>query len=281
MADYLSKHPSNYEGASVQAEKLFNDWFTVSVVKKVTPKVKGDGLENLREPIKLRERENSERKDVNRVLTVHAPTQTSEDSQEIANPQNSDLMAFNSEKPVSKISDVYIQANAEDDRIIQKVKSLVQNKNNAILAPLPPPSREKFNSLSVSDNGLLYMDNRLVISKNMRENVLRAIHFGHAGRDAMLKEAADIWWPSVHRKVVKKAKNCLQCQQAGKNLKCVKSQNEFGKVPESIEPNEEIALDFAGPFQNANQKKKYLLVSVDNHQDGLMRDFYQTQPLKL
>ena len=41
MADYLSRHPSNYEGASIQAEKLFNDWFTVNVVKDVTPKVKG------------------------------------------------------------------------------------------------------------------------------------------------------------------------------------------------------------------------------------------------
>ena len=57
------------------------------------------------------------------MLTVHAPMQTSKDSQEIASPQNSDVMAFNSVKPVSKISDVYIQANAEEDRIIQKVKS--------------------------------------------------------------------------------------------------------------------------------------------------------------
>ena len=65
------------------------------------------------------------------------------------------------------------------------------------------------------------------------------------------------WW--------KKQKNCPQCQQAGKNLKCIKSQNEFGKIPKSIELNEEITLDFAGPFQNANRKKKYLLVSVDNH----------------
>ena len=32
-----------------------------------------------------------------------------------------------------------------------------------------------------------------------------------------------------------------------------------------MEPNEELALDFAGPFQNANLKKKCLLVSVDNH----------------
>ena len=137
MADYLSRHPSNFEGASIQAEKLFNDWFTVNVVKDVTPKVKG--LENWRQPIRSRECENSERKDVNRVLTVHAPMHTSKESEEIVNPQNSDEMAFNSEKPVSKLSDVYIQANAEDDRIIKKVKGLVQNKNNAIIARLPPP----------------------------------------------------------------------------------------------------------------------------------------------
>ena len=118
--------------------------------------------------------------------------QTSKDSHVFIIPQKSDLVAFNSGKPVSKISDVYIQANAEVDRFIQKVKNLVQNKNNAVIARLPPPWGEKFNSLSVSDCGLLYMDNCLVIPKNMRENVLRAIHFGHAGRDAMLKEAADI-----------------------------------------------------------------------------------------
>ena len=109
------------------------------------------------------------------------------------------------------------------------------------------------------------MDNRLVIPKDMRENVLRAIHFGHARRDSMLKEAADNWWPRFHREIVEKAQNCPECPLAGKNLKCLKSQNEFGKLPEATEPNEEIALDFAGPFQNGNIKKKYLLVSVGNH----------------
>ena len=174
-------------------------------------------------------------------------------------------MAFNNELASSKISNVYIQANAENDRLIQKVIGLVRSRNNAVIARLPPPWREKINSFSVSENGLLYMDNRLVIPKDMRENVLRAIHFGHAGRDAMLREASDIWWPRVHREIVEKAKTCTECQNSGKKLKCLKSQNEFGKLPETHDPNEEIALDFAGPFQNTNQKKKYLLVSVDNH----------------
>ena len=43
------------------------------------------------------------------------------------------------------------------------------------------------------------------------------------------------------------------------------SQNEFGKIPEAKNPNDEISSDFAGLFQNAYKQKKYLLVSVDNN----------------
>ena len=263
MADYLSRHPSKYEGASILAEMLFNDWFTVSVVDDITPNF--TGLANSRVPIRSRESVNLEKANVNRILTVLDKTQTNKVSEIIAKPPENELMAFNNELASSKISNVYIQANAENDRLIQKVIGLVRSRNNAVIARLPPPWREKINSFSVSENGLLYMDNRLVIPKDIRENVLRAIHFGHAGRDAMLREASDIWWPRVHREIVEKAKTCTECQNAGKKLKCLKSQNEFGKLPETHDPNEEIALDFAGPFQNTNQKKKYLLVSVDNH----------------
>ena len=45
----------------------------------------------------------------------------------------------------------------------------------------------------------------------------------------------------------------------------MKAQNEFGKLPVANSPNEEISLDFADPFHNAKVKKKYSIVSVDNH----------------
>ena len=90
------------------------------------------------------------------------------------------------------------------------------------------------------------MDQRLVIPKDMHENVLGAIHFGHAGRDAMSRDASDVWWPRIHREIVEKARNCSECQKADKNLKCVNSQKEFGKLPEAKSPNYEISRDFAG-----------------------------------
>ena len=190
MADYLSRHPSKYEGASILAEKLFNDWFTVSVVDYITPNF--TGLANSREPIRSRESVNLEKANVNRILTVLDKTQTNKVSEIIAKPPENELKAFNNELASSKIIK-NIQANAENDRLIQKVIGLVRSRNNAVIARLPPPWRKKFNSFSVSENGLLYMDNRLVNPKDMRENVLQAIHFGHAGRDAMLREASDIW----------------------------------------------------------------------------------------
>ena len=93
---------------------------------------------------------------------------------------------------------------------------------------------------------------------------MSALHYGHPGRDTMLRGIADIWWPYCHREVINTAKFCEDCSKAGKNVKVLQKQSEFGKIPRSIAPNEEIAIDFAGPFQNAKHGKKYLLVSLDN-----------------
>ena len=40
MADYLSRHPSEYEGSVAKAKELFNDWCTVNVVKEITQELK-------------------------------------------------------------------------------------------------------------------------------------------------------------------------------------------------------------------------------------------------
>ena len=146
----------------------------------------------------------------------------------------------------SRISKVYVRANYDKDRTLQKIIGLLKERNATQISRLPPPWREKFNSLSLDNNGLLYLEERLVIPEDMRDNMLSAIHFGHAGRDAMLREAADVWWPRIHREIVEKAKNCQQCSQSGKNLKCLQSQNGFWKLTNPEVPNAKISLDFAG-----------------------------------
>ena len=107
------------------------------------------------------------------------------------------------------------------------------------------------------------MDKRLVIPTNLRTSIISSIHYGHPGRDTMLRYISDIWWPKIHREVVTTAKCCDQCNNEGKNIKPLLKQKQIGKIPKSEIANDEIALDFAGLFQNAEHGKKYLLVALD------------------
>ena len=70
---------------------------------------------------------------------------------------------------------------------VQKVIRILQNCDSSQFARLFPPWRETFNSFSLDSIKLLYLDKRLVIPKNMRENLLTVIHFVHAIRDALLR----------------------------------------------------------------------------------------------
>ena len=111
------------------------------------------------------------------------------------------------------------------------------------LLAFPLRCKEQFNSFSLDDNNLLYLDERLVIPKDMRDNMSTAKHFGHAGGDAMLREAADVWCPRIHREIVERANNCPQCCAACKNLTCLKPQKVFGKILVADELNEEISIE--------------------------------------
>ena len=89
----------------------------------------------------------------------------------------------------------------------------------------------------------------------------------------MLRNISLIWWPHIHRDIVNTARGCERCLESGKNLKTLLKQKEGGKIPKSNEPNEKIDLDFAGPFQNSNYGKKYILVSIDNFSAWLEAKF--------
>ena len=49
-----------------------------------------------------------------------------------------------------------------------------------------------------------------------------------------------------------------------KIIKPLLRQNQIGKLPKCKENNQEIAINFGGPFQNASKAEKYLLVSIDH-----------------
>ena len=109
------------------------------------------------------------------------------------------------------------------------------------------------------------MDEKLVIPNLLRPIILRSVHYGHPGRGSMLATVANVWWPRLHREVVGIAQTCQQCKTAGKNIKPLLRHRQIGKLPRCTEINQEIAIAFARPFQNAVGAKKYLLVSIHQY----------------
>ena len=108
------------------------------------------------------------------------------------------------------------------------------------------------------------MDDRLITPKNLQNPVKNSLHWGHPGRDQMLRQIIDIWWPKIHRDITLLIKTFPECRAAGKSIKPMLNQKQFGKLPTPKEVNEEIAIDFAGPFKIAKSSKQYLIVSIDS-----------------
>ena len=137
------------------SEELFDDWFTINVLDKFSPKLPRLGDEC--KPIKLREREKVKRKNTRGVCFMSLCKQVKRWKKLLRHqlPQQ-----------------------------WQSLKTIVECQD------------KRFNSFAVDYNGLLNIDNCLVIPKVIRENVLRAVHFGHAGRDSMLRKRRTFGGPS-------------------------------------------------------------------------------------
>ena len=269
MADYLSRHPSELEGASIKTETLWNEWFTVNSVISINNVLENGELTS--EQAEAAKREN-ESNSINRVAKANwkQPVRTRDER----NSRDKSKKHCRVTTRVNKMSDKspsikllnekLLPANYVADKLIQRVISLVKTYSKTGVSRLPSPWREKLQFFSVDDKNLLYMDNRLVIPQSMRPMIMCSLHYGHPGRDSMLAMVEDIWWPRIHREIIDQARPCEQCLESGKNLKCIPRQKQIGKLPEVEQQNEEIALDFAGPFQNAKKGKKYMLVSIDH-----------------
>ena len=157
-----------------------------------------------------------------------------------------------------------LAATYDCDPLLQSIIALLQNFDQKKFNKLPKIWQQRYKELRLDENNFIYNDERLVIPEELRRPIFRSLHWGHPGRDTMLQAVADIWWPRIHREIVLLAQSCSRCQKAGKNLKTIQKQSEYGKLPAAETHNDEIAIDFAGPFKLAPKAKKYLLVSIDH-----------------
>ena len=163
-----------------------------------------------------------------------------------------------------KICENIIVSSYQDSENLQKIFVVVKNPTKGKIKDPGSPWRERFSSPSLDKNNCLYLDDRLVIPNLLQCPNKIHLHWGHPGRDQMLRQIADIWWPKIHRDIVLLTMTCKKCQEAGKSIKLILRQKQFGKLPTPNKTNEKIAIDFASPFKIANSSIKYLVVSGDS-----------------
>ena len=116
--------------------------------------------------------------------------------------------------------------------------------------------------MAVQDDCIL-VNNRLAVPVQLRQAVLKRIHRGHPGQEAMLGAAQYLWWPHMNKDIVNLAEECRSCTRYGKNVKYLISKNSSKPLPLLTQPGQEVQLDYAGPIGNQKGKKIYLLVAID------------------
>ena len=170
--------------------------------------------------------------------------------------------SINQIEVLQKLGNLTFAAHYETDKFLQKVIQYIKKPDSTKINRLPTPWRKKFRCLSLDESNFMYMDERLVIPKTLRPIVTRSLHYGHPGSDSILATVSNVWWPRLHREVVTIGRQCRQCRESGKNIKTLLTQKQVGKLPECKKSNREIAIDFAGLFQNAINARKTLLMPV-------------------
>ena len=111
--------------------------------------------------------------------------------------------------------------------------------------------------LSVTPDGLLCLNDRVVIPPTLCEPVLKDLHSGHLGVEKMKSLARMMcWWPTIDADICRTAKNCSECVH--------KTRNEPSKWipwPISTEAWQRVHADYCGPFLN----NFYALVVIDSY----------------
>ena len=110
--------------------------------------------------------------------------------------------------------------------------------------------------------GLVFEEDKILVTKNLRTTIISLLHKGHPAINKMSLAARHFWWPRMMEAIQKKCETCINCKMSGKSVKPKLPQTEKNSLPPLSNPNEEIQLDLIGPITE-NNRRFYNLLSID------------------
>ena len=137
------------------------------------------------------------------------------------------------------------------DPVLTEAIQAIQNNTNLKHSEL----NQWLKQMTVTEDGILLRDTRVVIPKALTQ---RIVNIGHTGHQGMVKTKAlirhHVWFPKLDAAVENTVRNCVKCQ-ANTN-KTVMEPVKILPIP--LGPWEEVDTDFFGPLPNG----KYQMVFI-------------------
>ena len=159
----------------------------------------------------------------------------------------------------SKIGRDVILQKTKDDEKLSKLSEMVK-KNRFIKNSGVDEYLKVFNELTVSEEGFLLKNDKLIIPDCLVPDILDLAHEGHLGivkTKQLLR--SKVWFPKINELVEYRVKNCIACQA------CDKTHHKITPLIMSEMPNtpwECLSIDFYGPISPTNI---YLIVIIDDY----------------
>ena len=107
---------------------------------------------------------------------------------------------------------------------MDSLRRVIERNDRHTFEIMSPYTNPLWHQLSVVDDCIL-LDGRLAVPCQLRAAVLKRIHRGHPGQEAMLNVSHYLWWPHIHKDCVNLAEECRSCTLYGKNAKNIIPKN--------------------------------------------------------
>ena len=97
---------------------------------------------------------------------------------------------------------------------MDRLRRVIEQKDRRSFELMGPYMNSLWHQMSVVDDCIV-VDGRLAVPGQLRPAVLKRIHRGHPGQEAMLDVSRYLWWPD--KDIVNMAEECRSCTRYGKN----------------------------------------------------------------
>ena len=184
-------------------------------------------------------------KSVQYVKMGHAPKIAAEE----LNDWNLEQTVQETEKNYSTDLQLLMTETTNDKSLLKTLVCLERQQHE-----LTPEEYLSYRRKLSSRFGLVFMEDKIVVPKNLRTTVINLLHKGHPAINKMTLAARLFWWPRITEAIQKKCDSCIPCKMSGKSITPNIPKTEKNYLPPVNNPNEEIQLDFIGPITENNRQ---------------------------